>query len=241
MLLLPLAAAAEALLVFSAASLTDAIDRLAADFQRATGEKVTISYASSSTLARQIEQGAPAHVFLSASLEWMDYLDQRGQLQPGSRVDLLRNELVLIAPQASTLDLTIALNFPLADALGDAWLAMGDPDHVPAGIYGRAALEHLGVWSAVASRVARADSVRAALALVSRAEAPLGIVYRSDTVVDPTVRIVATFPSASHPPIVYPAALIAGNPHPSAAEWLAFLRSDEARGVFQRYGFDVMR
>lgn len=240
-LLLPSTAAAQALVVFSAASLTDAVDTLAADFQRANGEKVVTSYASSSTLARQIEQGAPAHVFLSASLEWMDYLDQRGELQPDSRFNLLSNELVLIAPRASTVDLTIAPGFPLVEALGDGRLAMGDPDHVPAGIYGRAALEKLGVWSAVTPHIARADSVRAALALVSRGEAPLGIVYRSDTVVDPEIRIIATFPPGSHPPIVYPAALIAENTHPSAEEWLNFLRSDAARRVFERYGFDVIR
>lgn len=232
---------AENLMVFAAASLTNAIDTLAADFQDSTGEKVTVSFASSSTLARQIEQGAPADIFISASPEWMDYLAQRELVQPDSRFDLLTNTLVLIAAQTSTVQLEIAPNFPLAEALGDERLSMGDPDHVPAGIYGRAALENLDLWTDVAPQVARVDTVRAALALVARGEAPLGIVYQSDTVVEPEVRIIDTFPASSHTPIVYPVARMAEHDHPAAEKWLAFLRSDTAGAVFKRYGFTVIQ
>jgi molybdate transport system substrate-binding protein len=232
---------AENLMVFAAASLTDAIDTVAADFQRSTGEKVTVSFASSSTLARQIEQGAPAHIFISATPDWMDYLQERGYVQPGSQFNLLKNRLVLIAPQTSQVTLKIAPNFPLAAVLGDERLAMADPDHVPAGIYARTALENLEVWTDVASQAARVDTVRIALALVARGEAPLGIVYQSDTVVEPQVRIVDTFPRSSHPPIVYPVARIAESDHPAADKWLAFLRSDAASAVFERYGFTVIK
>ncbi len=234
-------ALAENLMVFAAGSLTDVIDTLAADFQHSTGEEVTVSFASSSTLARQIEQGAPADVFISAAPDWMDYLEQRDYVEPGSRFNLLTNRLVLIAPQTSKVQLKIAANFPLAERLGDERLAMGDPDHVPAGIYGRTALENLAVWTQVAPQVARSDTVRIALALVARGEAPLGIVYQSDTVVEPEVRIVDTFPASSHPPIVYPAAGIAGRNHPAAEKWLVFLRSDAAKAVFERYGFAVIQ
>lgn len=232
---------AQNLLIFAAASLTDAINTVVADFQRSTGEKVTVSFASSSTLARQIEQGAPADIFISAAPDWMDYLQQRDYVQPNSRFNLLTNKLVLIAPQTSQVTLKIAPDFPLADVLGEERLAMGDPDHVPAGIYARNALENLAVWTDVAPQVARVDTVRAALALVARGEAPLGIVYQSDTVVEPKVRIVDTFPASSHPPIVYPTARIAESDHPAAKKWLAFLRSDAASRVFQRYGFTVIQ
>lgn len=231
---------AENLMVFAAASLTDAIDTVVSDFQRSTDEKVTVSFASSSTLARQIEQGAPADIFISAAPDWMDYLQQRNYVQSNSRFDLLTNKLVLIAPQTSQVTLKIAPHFPLAEVLGDERLAMADPDHVPAGIYARTALENLAVWTDVAPQAARVDTVRMALALVARGEAPLGIVYQSDTVVEPQVRIVDTFPASSHPPIVYPVARIVESDHPAAQKWLAFLRSDAASAVFQRYGFMVI-
>lgn len=227
--------------MFAAASLTDAMDAVMVRFREATGDGIKASYASSSTLARQIEQGAPADVYVSANPQWMDYLDQRGLLAAGTRIDLLGNALVLIAPRGSAIDLAIAPGFPLAATLAGGRLAMGDPDHVPAGMYGRAALETLDVWSGVAARIIRADNVRVALALVSRGEAPLGIVYRSDAVADPGVRVVDAFPAASHPPIVYPAALTAESRHPAAAEFLRFLRSPAAASLFERYGFSLVR
>ena len=175
---------AQEVLVFAAASLQDAFDAVIEEYQAQGGGEVSASYASSSTLARQIEQGAPADVFISANPEWMDYLEERGLLRAGSRTDLLGNGLVLVAPPESETTVEIAPGFDLAGALDGGRLAMGDPDHVPAGIYGRAALESLGVWQAVEPQVARADNVRAALALVARGEAPLGMVYRSDAVAD---------------------------------------------------------
>ncbi len=231
-------AQAQQLLVFAAASMQDALAAAIAEFP---GEAViAASYASSSTLARQIEQGAPADVFISANPEWMDYLAERGLLRAGSRTDLLGNGLVLVAPAASDLELAIAPGFDLAGALGGGRLAMGDPDHVPAGIYGQAALASLGVWQQVATQVARADNVRAALALVARGEAPLGIVYRSDAAAEPGVRVVATFPESSHPPIVYPIAVLAGSAHPQAAALIEFLHSAAAAPLYERFGFSLL-
>lgn len=234
-----LPASADDLLVFAAASLTEALDEVSAQFQQEQGIGVKASYASSSTLARQIEQGAPADVFISANAEWLDYLQERAMIVPATRHALLGNELVLVAPADSTVELTIAPGFALAEALGTGRLAMGDPDHVPAGIYAKAALVALGVWPAVSERVARADNVRAALALVARGEVPLAIVYRSDAIAA-DVRVVGTFPADSHPPIVYPAAVIAGSIQPAAAALLAYLRSPAAAAVFERHGFSVL-
>lgn len=229
---------AQELLVFAAASLKDGLD--AAIVAYPGDAAIVASYASSSTLARQIEQGAPADLFISANPQWMDHLEELGLIRDGTRADLLGNGLVLIAPAGSDLMLVVAPGFDLAGALGDGHLAMGDPDHVPAGIYGKAALESLGVWNAVASRVARADNVRAALALVARDEAPLGIVYSSDAVADPSVRVVDAFPEDSHPPIVYPIAVIAGSEHPAAAGLIDFLRSAAAAPAFERFGFTLL-
>ena len=205
-----------------------------------SGREVVASYASSSTLARQIEQGAPADLFISANPEWMDYLAERGLIRAESRADLLGNGLVLVAPEDSEVSVEIAPGFDLRDALAGGRLAMGDPDHVPAGIYGKAALESLGVWRQVAPAVVRADNVRAALALVARGEAPLGIVYRSDAVADASVRMVGVFPGDSHPPIIYPVAVTADSKHPDAAELADFLRSRAAAPVFERYGFTLL-
>lgn len=227
------------LLVFAAASLRDALDSVIADYA-ANSSGAVASYASSSALARQIEQGAPADVFISANPAWMDYLEERGLVRAGSRVDLLGNGLVLVAPADSEVALEIASGFDLLGALGGGRLAMGDPDHVPAGIYGRAALESLGVWPDVAPHVARADNVRAALALVARGEAPLGVVYRSDAVAEPAVRVVGDFPPESHPPIIYPVAVLAASEHPAAGKLVAFLRSKDAAPVFERFGFTVL-
>lgn len=230
-------AGAQELLVFAAASLKDALDAVIAEYP---GEAaITASYASSSVLARQIEQGAPADVFISANPEWTDYLAARDLIRADTRADLLGNGLVLVAPAASDVALEIAPGFDLAGALGGGRLAMGDPAHVPAGIYGQAALESLGVWRAVEAQVARADNVRAALALVARDEAPLGIVYRSDALADPSVRVVGAFPEDSHPPIIYPAAVIAASEHPAAAGLVDFLQSAAAAPVFEGFGFSL--
>jgi len=231
------AAGAKDVLVFAAASLKNALDDAIAAYQREGGTKAVASYAASSTLAKQIENGAPADLFISADLDWMSYLQQRNLIKPETRLILVGNRLVLIAPADSTLKIDIRPGFPLAELLGDGRLAMADPAAVPAGKYGKAALEKLGVWQQVAAKVAPAEDVRAALFLVSRREAPLGIVYATDAAIDKGVRIVASFPEDTHPPIVYPAAEIAGSDNPDATAFLAFLKSDRARPFFERQGF----
>lgn len=227
-------------IVFAAASLKNALDDIDAAWRRDTGKSVTASYAASSTLAKQIENGAPADLFISADAEWMDYLEQRKLIRPGSRSDLLGNSLVLIAPAGSTVQLTVAPGFPLLAALGDGRLAMADPAGVPAGKYGRAALEKLGVWPGVVNRIAAAENVRAALLLVARGEAPLGIVYATDAAIEPGVRIVATFPPDTHPPIVYPIAMTTSSENPNAAALLTYLHGAAARAQFQKAGFRVL-
>jgi molybdate transport system substrate-binding protein len=237
----PALAAAANVTVFAAASLKEAMDAQAQQFEASTGNKVIISYGGSNSLAKQIEAGAPADVFISADLDWMDYIDQRHLLMPDTRFNLLRNRLVLIAPASSAAKLTIGPNFGLAAALGQEKLAMANPDSVPAGKYGKAALEKLGVWSAVEKQVARAENVRAALALVSRGEAPFGIVYSTDALSDKGVRIVDTFPADSYPPIVYPAALLATSKSTAAKPLLDFLRSPAAGVVWEKYGFGLVQ
>jgi molybdate transport system substrate-binding protein len=222
--------------VFAAASLKDALDAVDAAFARAGGGRVVASYAASSTLARQIEQGAEADVFVSADADWMDYVDRRGLIRAGTRRDILSNRLALIAPRGSKARLVPARGFPLAAALGKGRLAMAAPD-VPAGRYGQAALKALGVWDQVRGRTAYAENVRAALVFVARGEAPLGIVYDTDARVEPGVTIVALFPEASHPRIVYPAAALAGSANPAGAAYLAFLQGPQARAIFRRFGF----
>jgi molybdate transport system substrate-binding protein len=228
--------AAGGVLVFAAASVQTALDELAPAIARGTGVQIRPSYAASSALARQIESGAPAELFISADLDWMDYVADRKLIRAGSRVNLLGNDLVLIAPASKPVSLAIARNFPLAAALGADRLAVADPTSVPAGKYAQAALTSLGVWPSVSSRLAAAENVRAALLLVSRGETPLGIVYKSDALADRGVVIVGTFPEASHPRIVYPAALTTPASD-RAARVLAFLRGPEARTVFARQGF----
>jgi len=234
-----LAAQAADVMVFAAASLKEAMDDQARQFGAATGNKVVVAYGASNALARQIEAGAPADVFISADQDWMDYLDQRHLLAPGTRVRLLRNTLVLVAPTSSTATLKIGAHFGLAAALGQDKLAMANPDSVPAGKYGRAALERLGVWSGVEKQVARAETVRGALALVSRGEAPFGIVYATDARADKGVRVVDTFPPDSYPPIVYPAALVATSRSAAAGPLLDFLRSPAAGPTWEKYGFGL--
>ena len=233
-------AMAQEVLVFGAASLQDAFDAVIEEYQAQGGGQVSASYASSSTLARQIEQGAPADIFISANPEWMDYLEEGGLLREGSRTDLLGNGLVLVAPQDSETTVEIEPGFDLAGALDGGLLAMGDPDHVPAGIYGRAALESLGVWQAVEPHVAPAENVRAALALVARGEAPLGVVYRSDAGADDSVQVVGEFPQEAFPEIVYPIAIIADSAHPEAAALLDFLHTETAAAIFERFGFSML-
>lgn len=226
--------AADRLVVFAAASLKNALDEIAA-LQAA---KPVVSYGASSALARQIENGAPADLFISADLEWMDYLEREALLAPGTRRNLLGNRLVLVAPRAQPLQLEPAPGFPLAKALGDGRLALAEPASVPAGKYAKAALEKLGVWPQVARRIAATENVRAALALVARGEAPLGIVYRSDAAAEPAVVVAGVFPADSHPPIVYPIAAVKGA-KPEAQAFLAFLAGAKARAIFERHGFTV--
>lgn len=227
-------------LVFAAASLKNALDAAAADFTEQADAPVRISYAASPTLAKQIEAGAPADIFISADLAWMDYLAERGLIRADSRRNLLGNTLVLIAPAEAPVDLAIAPGFPLAAAVGDGRLAMANTQAVPAGKYGRAALEALGVWPSVEGRLAEADNVRGALALVSRGEAPLGIVYATDAAADPGVVVVGAFPPETHPPIVYPIALTAASSHPAAARFLSFLAGDVGRSHFEKEGFSIL-
>lgn len=232
------AQAAGAVTVFAAASLKNALDEVAKGWEAQTpGRKVLLSYAASSALARQIEAGAPADLFISADLDWMEYLKKRDLINPGTRQNLLRNRLVLIAPAGSRVTLKIGPRFPLAGTLGKERLAMGDPASVPAGRYGKAALEFLGVWSEVQARVAPAADVRAALLLVARGEAPLGIVYGTDAAAGKAVRVVDEFPANSHPPIVYSAAMTRSGRGAGAGVLLKYLGEAEARAVFAKHGF----
>ena len=226
--------------VFAAASLSDVLNELALVYTQQTGNRVEFSFAATSMLARQIENGARADLLLAADQEWMDYVDQRGLIRKATRRNLLGNRLALIAPADSTVRLSIGPEFPLLAALGGGRLATGDPDSVPAGRYARAALVSLHVWNAIADRLVRADNVRGALAFVARGEAPLGIVYATDARADQRVRVVDLFPASSHPAITYVAALTTGASAP-AASFLDFLRSPTAAAAFERYGFSVLR
>ena len=237
----PAPAAAADVTVFAAASLKEALDAQVKSYETGTPYRVVVSYGASNALARQIEAGAPADIFISADLDWMDYLDQRRLLAPGTRNNLLTNALVLIAPASSTSALKIGPSFGLASALGNEKLALANPDSVPAGKYGRKALESLGIWSSVEKKLAPAENVRAALFLVSRGEAPFGIVYASDALADKNVRVVDIFPANTHPPIVYPAALVAASNSTTAKGFLDYLRSPSARPVWEKYGFGMPR
>jgi len=228
-------------LVFAAASLKNALDEIAAQYERETGKKVTISYGASSALAKQIEAAAPADLFISADLDWMDYLQTRNLIKTETRGNMLGNRLVLVAPKDSSASIKIGPGFPLVELLGGGRLAMADPKAVPAGKYGRAALESLGVWQAVEPRVASAENVRAALALVSRGEAPLGIVYQTDAAADPNVKVVGMFPEDTHPPIIYPAALLASTTNGDAPAFLAYVRAPGARPAWEKQGFTVLK
>lgn len=236
----PVRAAAETVLVFAAASLKNALDQVTPRFEQEAGHQITVSYAASSVLARQIQLGAPADMFISANTAWMDLLEENGQIVDATRVDLLGNSLVLIAgANSKVLDgEDITADFDLDAYLGDGYLAMALVDAVPAGIYGKAALESLGQWNALQDRVAQADNVRAALALVATGAAPLGIVYLSDAMADPRVTVVGRFPADSHQPIVYPAALTAWG-KPSARQFLTYLQDDAVTDAFLEQGFTL--
>ena len=222
--------------VFAAASLTDSLKSVADAYQARTGNKIALSFGASSTLARQIEQGATADLFFSADTDWMDYLQKAGLIAEASRKDLLGNRLALIAAGNSATSLKIAPHFDLAAALGDGRLALADPTSVPAGKYGKAALMALGVWDSVASKIAPAENVRVALQYVAHGEAPFGIVYATDAKAEPQVRVVGVFPQTSHPPIIYPVALTK-TASPQARSFLAFLEGAEARTIFVKAGF----
>jgi molybdate transport system substrate-binding protein len=228
-------------LLFAAASLKNALDAIDDQYQKDTGKHVAVSLAASSTLAKQIESSAPADIFISADLDWMDYVAQKNLIKADTRKNLLGNELVLIAPKDSALTVTIAPNFDLAKLLAGGKLAMADTSAVPAGKYGKAALEKLGVWDQVSGQIAQAENVRAALALVARNEALLGIVYQTDAAAEPGVKIVATFPGDTHPPIIYPIALLAGSKNPDAPGYLQYLESAKARPLFEKQGFTVLQ
>ncbi len=224
--------------VFAAASLRNALNEIREARIAQSGGRVIVSYAASSALARQIEKGAPADIFISADQTWMDYLAQRRLIIEKSRVNLLRNELVLIAPvSAKPSVIELKKGVQLGQLLGKDRMAMADPDHVPAGKYGKQALESLGLWPQVAGRLARGENVRTALNYVARAETPLGIVYRTDAAAEARVKVIAAFAADSHPPIVYPAALLAPGRNTDAAAFLAYLRSDAAAAIFRKHGF----
>ncbi|HZE11811.1 MAG TPA: molybdate ABC transporter substrate-binding protein [Burkholderiales bacterium] len=229
-------AAADTVTVFAAASLKDALDENAKVYQLKAADRIVVSYGASPALAKQIEAGAPADLFISADLDWMDYLEQRRLIKTDTRRNLLRNRLVLIAPADSKASVNIAPGFPLATLLGSGRLAMANPDAVPAGKYGKASLEALGVWKDVQSKVAAAENVRAALVLVSRGEAPFGIVYKTDAAADPKVRVVGLFPENTHPPIIYPIAITVTGKPPAEA-FLKWLSQPEARAIFEKHGF----
>lgn len=229
------------LVIFAAASLKNALDEAAAGWVKESGKPAPkISYAASNALAKQLEQGAPADIFMSADLDWMDYAAGKSLIKPETRVSLLANRIALVAAKDSTAKIELTPGVDLAGAIGSSRLAMGNVDSVPAGKYGKAALEKLGGWDKVKDKVAQADNVRAALLLVSRGEAPLGIVYTTDAAADPQVKIVATFPEDSHPPIIYPVAVTKDSANPDAQAFLTYLRGPAAKGAFEKQGFTVL-
>ena len=236
----PAGAASGDVVVFAAASLKNVLDAVNTDNEKAGGKHANISYAASSTLAKQIENAAPADIFISADLKWMDYLDGKHLIDDASRVNLLGNTLVLIAPKDSKIETKIADGFPLATLLGDGHLAMANTDSVPAGKYGKAALTKLGVWNSVKDKIAQADNVRAALKLVSTGEAPLGIVYGTDAKSDLNVKVIDTFPEGTHPPIIYPIAITASSTNADAPTLLAYLKSSAAQSIFKDQGFKIL-
>ncbi len=237
----PRAAAQDKLTVFAAASMRNALDDVDKAFGKATGVQVTASYAASSALAKQIAQGAPADVYVSANVKWMDFLAQKKLVAPGTRVDLLGNRLVLIAPKDSKLaHVTIEKGFDIAKLAGDGRIAVADTQAVPAGLYTKAALISLGAWKAAEPKLAQAENVRATLSYVARGETPLGIVYATDARVEPKVKVIGVFPASSHPPITYPVAAIAASKNAHVKRYLDFLQTPAAKAIFERYGFSFL-
>lgn len=234
------AAAADRLTVFAAASLKNALDDVSAAWKAETSKETVNSYAASSALARQIESGAPADIFISADLDWMTYLADRKLIVPGSVVKLLGNRLVLVAPANSAASIKIAPGFDLAGLIADGRLAICEVKSVPAGKYGKAALEALGVWTTVANRIAQAENARAALMLVATGEAAAGVVYQTDANAEPKVRVLDSFPEDSHPEIVYPAGVVAMSTNPDAAAFVDFLQSPQAQDLFRKQGFTII-
>ena len=233
--------AQEQITVFAAASLKNALDDVNAAFTKATGIKVVTSYEASSALARQIEQGAPADVFISADLRWMDYVAERKLINPNTRVNLLGNKLVLIAPADSKLGIvTIGQGFDIAKLAGDGRIAVADVKAVPAGLYAKAALEKLGAWGAAEPKLAQAENVRATLAFVTRGETPIGIVYETDAKIEPKVKTIGVFPDNSYPPVTYPVAATADTRRPGVGQYFSFLRTLPAKAIFERYGFSYL-
>jgi len=227
--------------VFAAASLKNALDDINAAFAKSTGIKVVASYEASSALAKQIEQGAPADVFISADMRWMDYAAERKLINPNTRMNLLGNRLVLIAPADSKLDhVAIGQNFDIAKLAGDGRIAVADVKAVPAGVYAKAALEKLGAWTAAEPKLAQAENVRATLAFVARGETPVGIVYETDAKIEPKVKILGAFPDGSYPPVTYPAAAIAETRKTSVGQYFSFLRTPAAKTIFEKYGFSYL-
>lgn len=239
LLLASVPAFAAGLTVFAAASLSDVLQDIGKSYQAKTGHTASFSFAASSALARQIEASPGADIFISADSDWMDYLDKKNLVQHVTRRNLLGNDLVLIAPAGAKVSLKIAPGFDLKGALGTGRLAIADPASVPAGKYGKASLTALGVWDSVSGQLAPAENVRVALAYVARGECPFGIVYRTDALAEPRVQIVGLFPAASHPAIVYPAALTK-DAKPLAAEFLDYLKSAPAEAAFHKAGFTVL-
>ena len=223
--------------VFAAASLKEALDAAVQPFESSSGNKVVVSYAGSNALARQIESGAPADLFISADTGWIDYVEGRNLAVPGSRKTLLGNDLVLVAPATSNVQVKLAPGVNIAAILGDKRIALANPDAVPAGMYAKTAFTALGAWGTIENKVAAADNVRSALALVARGETPLGVVYRTDAIAEKNVRIVAAFPAGTHPPIVYPMVLLKRSTSPAAAALATYLAGSEARATFGKFGF----
>ncbi|WP_064608119.1 molybdate ABC transporter substrate-binding protein [Photobacterium sp. J15] len=232
--------AAEKVTVFAAASLTNALNEVSAVYEEKTGVKSTLSFASSSTLARQIAQGAPADIYFSANEKWMDYVEKQQAIEPPTRKSLLKNHLVMIAPNAYPADkIEVTASWDLAKALDGTRLATGDPKHVPAGIYAKESLQSIGLWGKASPLLARANSVRSALLLVEKQEAQLGIVYKTDALISEKVKVVAELPDESHAAITYPVAIVKDKSGEQVKAYYDFLQSDQAREIFEKYGFGV--
>jgi molybdate transport system substrate-binding protein len=228
--------------VFAAASLKNALDDAKAAYEKNTGNKISVSYAASSALAKQIEEGAPADIFISADLAWMDHVDKAKLIKDDTRFNMLGNELVMIAPKASDVSVKIEKGFDLAGLLGANRLAVADVKAVPAGKYAAAALKKLGIWDSVESKLAPAENVRAALALVAQGEAPLGIVYQTDAAAEPNVKVVGVFPEDTHPPIIYPIAVTTASKDAAAAEaFIAYLKTPDGQAAFVKQGFTILK